>query len=578
MPNDNLSLAELGKERFPDLTNAERIFLDKMEAGIPADFQTGDKAKDDPTNAASWGADRVLRAEIINWLCLNKTARDLVTDRGIRIFGARIDGNIGLSYVKFGRPLWLDHCAILGSFYCQNAQFAALSLEGSVIVNLNANGMQVAGDVFLRGNFEAKGEVNLLGASISGVLVCTGGTFRNTNGHALSGDRIQVTGGVFLQAGFQAEGEVRLLGASIGSDLDCTGGTFRNTNGQALNADGIQVSGSIFLCDDFNAEGEVRLLGASIGRSLDCTGGLFRNINGYSLNTDGIQVSGSFLLRQDCLLEGVVSMFHAKALDFQYWGLKAPESALLDLREARFGSIGFDTKSLPHRDKLWLHGMTYDSFHDAVPTDAAWWINFIERQTTESPDSLRLATEAGQLKALNASKEARRRLKQAESSRRPLPQPYEQAAKVLRAHGHAEEANAILIAKEDARSRAMSKPSFRWTWHLLSGLLIGYGYRPRRAFFVAVAFVLFGWGVFCVGNHFELMRPVRVDGPAFVPFIYALETFTPLIKLKQADYWFPAMDTTWGVWLARYGYFHTVAGWVLTTLLVAALTGLMRRP
>ena len=70
---------------------------------------------------------------------------------------------------------------------------------------------------------------------------------------------------------------------------------------------------------------------------------------------------------------------------------------------------------------------------------------------------------------------------------------------------------------------------------------------------------------------------LRDEHPAFAPLIYSLETFTPLIKLKQADYWYPATCPTWGCVLAWYGHLHTVSGWLLSTLLVAALTGLMRR-
>jgi hypothetical protein len=72
--------------------------------------------------------------------------------------------------------------------------------------------------------------------------------------------------------------------------------------------------------------------------------------------------------------------------------------------------------------------------------------------------------------------------------------------------------------------------------------------------------------------------------PQLQPFVYSLDTFTPLIDLGQADYWLPnsqrgetfslgPMSVTTGGLLRSYLWFHILAGWVLSTLLFVGLTG-----
>jgi hypothetical protein len=113
-----------------------------------------------------------------------------------------------------------------------------------------------------------------------------------------------------------------------------------------------------------------------------------------------------------------------------------------------------------------------------------------------------------------------------------------------------------------------------------------------------------GWICFWRGDHFGLITPkddkalvvqkwraLQVEGvliPKFNPFTYSLETFVPLLKLALSDYWLPnakygghvwsvlGLPKTWGALLCIYMWFHIIAGWVLTTLWLAGLTGLVK--
>jgi len=59
--------------------------------------------------------------------------------------------------------------------------------------------------------------------------------------------------------------------------------------------------------------------------------------------------------------------------------------------------------------------------------------------------------------------------------------------------------------------------------------------------------------------------------PKFNALLYSFETFVPLTKLQLAEYWLPKEGL-----LRFYLWLHSTAGLVLITLLVGALTGLIK--
>ena len=113
-----------------------------------------------------------------------------------------------------------------------------------------------------------------------------------------------------------------------------------------------------------------------------------------------------------------------------------------------------------------------------------------------------------------------------------------------------------------------------------------------------MAVVLLGTVLFNLGAQAGLMTPAKAEAfadpkaggpinefyPKLQPFMYSLDTFTPLISLDQADFWLPNADrgqtvscgpleVTTGSLLRSYMWFHIVAGWILSTLLFVGLTG-----
>jgi hypothetical protein len=168
------------------------------------------------------------------------------------------------------------------------------------------------------------------------------------------------------------------------------------------------------------------------------------------------------------------------------------------------------------------------------------------------------------------------------------PQPYEQLAKVLRQSGREEDAKKILIEKNWKQIKSGKMPFFTRQWRRFLGWTIGFGYRPMRPLWIALVIIALGAVCFEWGKRADMMTPVKkgeytyVDGqgnvqlstayPRLYSIIYSIDLFVPLVELQQVSYWMP----TGTVWLSCYMWFHIVAGWVLSTLLVVSLTGLLR--
>jgi hypothetical protein len=169
---------------------------------------------------------------------------------------------------------------IEGSLSCVGGTFINPPRAGKSGDALTMHLASVRGTVFLTDGFRAEGATRLLTTQIGGNLECDGGVFRNPytgvsgSGEALIGDGMTVKGNVYLQNRFSAEGEVSLLDAQIGATLGCIGGVFRNPRqgtegtGRALTADRSNIKGDVFVSDGFIAEGRVRFPGAHIGGDL----------------------------------------------------------------------------------------------------------------------------------------------------------------------------------------------------------------------------------------------------------------------------------------------------------------------
>jgi sRNA-binding regulator protein Hfq len=510
----------------------------------------------------------------------------------VQLLGARIGSNLDCGAGRFrnpaGKALRADRIRIHGSLFLRNG-FAAegevrllgAEIGGNFECNdgsfanpsgsaISGDRMNVQGSVFLRDGFSAEGEVRLLGAQVSGNLECNGGKFKNPGGCALVADRVNVKGNVLLLNGFVAEGGVDLPGAQIGNNLSCDGGVFRNPRATALNADSVNVRGFVGMRGGFSADGEVNLLSAQIGDNFECDGGSFKNAAGKALNADRVGVQGDVLLRDGFSAEGEVSFANSITKGTLVWtGVRNAERVSLNLSNAAAGAISDDKSCWPAVGKLNLDGFVYEHIASGL-TDTKNRLAWLALQQPFTP------------------------------------QPYRQLAKVMRNAGVDRGARRVLFALEDHLWREEDTFSSALLRGPLS-LVVGYGYYPLRALAGLVILVLVGWGIFAAARSARAMVPTdekayelfKTTGatPAHYqplgPLVYSLENSLPLVKLGQTDRWQP--DPTPGADAAHaasdpprtsalmsrllfaFQRLQVLLGWILATLFVAGVTGIVQK-
>ena len=487
-----------------------------------------------------------VRAAFIRFLALGGDEGAYVGEGGVRLQGAFIEGDLKLEGAEI-LPLWLCDCWFEGKISAADARFAQFSLQGSSVGKLVAFRSSCRSGIYLRDGFEARGEVNLIGAQITGALSCVGGIFRNAGGVALDCDRAVIGGNVLLRDGFRAEGLVDFVGARVGGHLELTRASLLNEGAKAINFDSCTIEGSLFLRDIEEIRGGIDLSGARVGTLID-------------------------------------------------------NKATIE--------------KLAH---LTLDGLRYERI--SGPCDSRTRIDWLMRQ----------------------------RPKDIGSSFQP--QPWEQAASVLRAMGHTEDARAVAVEKQWARWRAGAigqRPTrgvslreavsnrfanfFANGFHWLYGKVAGFGYRPYKV----ISWMLLAWltcallfdagerrGLFgptaaalqinphlahcgAPGDTYtpptgmgadpvhlrNLPRPVEpwtrcsafpASHPRFNPWIYSLDLILPVVDLRQDDAWGPIVATKggahplpWGMWLQVVIWLEILIGWLGSLLLVAVLGKLVK--
>ena len=497
------------------LLPAEREFARCLANGEPCSFL---KDLNAPVAPEAGSPENTIRAEVIRFFAYGGDEKKSVRGKVVALLGAWICGEkpLDLSHADTPYALTFSCCHFAVAVNMQHAKCEALYLNGS----------------------------------------------RLTRG--LTADGLKTKGNVHLRASFSAQGEVRLLGADIGGDLDCAGGEFHNLGGEALNADGLKTRGTVFLAGGFSAEGEVRLLGADIGGPLACGGGKFHNPNGFALIAERARLGGGLLWRGIKEGKGVVNLAYAKA-----------------------GVLTDDLDSWKSF-KVVLDGFAYDQFSGS--TDADLRLKWLANRPSKLPGGIPLPFS---------------------------PLPYEQAAKVLFGMGHARDAREVLLEKERLQTKDSRTPWHHKIGRRLWNVFAGYGYRLRYTAYWAAGFVFLGAFLFhCADENGRMVphQPVVLanaeyksemaratgnggqcrdgpkpteavarlfpDYPGFNAAVYSLDVFIPFFALHQEPYWYPKPREMDG-WFLRWGlpvwyWLEIGAGWILTSLFLLSVTGVLR--
>lgn len=581
-------LLSQARQAFVDLSDREATWLEAVARGDVWDGFAS-RTEEEPGERA----EEPLRTELVNWLCRGELPPGLITRRGISVRHLKWTGPLELQFAKVPFPLRFIDCEFPDGIDVQNAELMELHLDGTQTSWLFADQLRVARDLSLKDGFTATGEVRLPYAWIEGHLDLSGAKLLNRQPDTLHADGCRVDGDVRLRYEFEATHRVSLVGMRIKGSLDADQAVFRLPGQTVWDLSGASIGGDWSFRETV-VDGGIMAHGTSIGGDLDGDrsrlsqpdGEAFR---GYALETGGdLRFVGANIVG-DVLLESadvhrdlnfadvhfgpgeskVLLQSVTATRRFRWTGITYADEAHveLDLRSATAGILFDDAASWPAAEKLRLHGFDYAQIHDDAPIDPASRINWLRRQPT------------GRFRA----------------------QPYEHLAAVLQQSGQSVSAREVLIAKEMDRAERSKVSAGDWFWYRVFGPMIGFGYEPWRAVQLMLVTIVLGALIFQWGYWHQWMTPTKVvehvidseleprlspDYPTFNALIYSLDVFTPLTYLHQADYWMPnptrgplyriaGISIRAGDLLRIYMWFHVVAGWTLTSLLIAGLSGLV---
>jgi hypothetical protein len=277
-PSEKKAVAQLevlARAEFGSLSPAEMKLIRNAPNGGRA--QCGPSAdpgacSNDPKNAGDWGPERVVRADMIRWLCVSREAKVLLDPKGVRLFGARVTGELNLNDAEVPFPILLVNCQLNAPARFSGCRIPLLSLEHSWASSIEAADSNFTQGVLLRDGFKTDGGITLARSQIGGDLDCTSGTFIIDDGNAVEASGVTIGGDANFD-GSRIKGAIDLSGANVAGDVSFDRGEFINPRKTAISLERARIKGAIFFQADehgsFKADGIVDLQGASAGGFAD---------------------------------------------------------------------------------------------------------------------------------------------------------------------------------------------------------------------------------------------------------------------------------------------------------------------
>jgi hypothetical protein len=530
----------------------------------------------------------------------------MTLDHGLSIIDGTVTACLGLTNARLGQGLRIANVTTTGNDLALAADWiragasvtiestrarGTLSLVGAVIEGhltlddsqldgrgqyaLNAKLARIDGNLYMRGA-QVKGELRLGHVAINGDLDLRRATLdRDGSPAALSADTGRITGRVRMSDGFSSHGEVSFVAARL-RDIDGAGARLAGPR-RSLFLDRADIVNDVSL-RDVEANGEISLADARIGGSLDLDHAVLEvddPANIVCLRADNATIAGDVTL-DGCTLTGgarlpgatmgqlvlvdisvtrsgstAISLRHAE-IRSRLLMRKARIDGLFDLRESRMNDLDDTVDAWAGVSQLDLDGLTYHGL-----ASAGWTVD------------QRLAW-------------VRRSHGPRSESRYFSPGPYEQLARTYRTRGESALATRVLMARENDRLTADHPRGPAGTMRHLGRyalkVMVGHGYRPGRAVWYLLSLIAVLGLFFALGpNHVHAIT--SVDGlprDEFNPFLYAADTVLPVVDLGESDSWRADSSQPWGSIYRATAVAAIVAGWILSTAIVAALARLAR--
>ncbi len=503
-----------------------------------------------------------IRAEFVRFLALGGDARSPVHESGLRLRGAYIEGAINLDGARTVRPLWIQKSTLTGEFSFADAETKVLSLDGSSVPVVRADGAKVDGSLLLRRTFIA-GDLRLFGADLTGSLSCYECVIRGrpwqSQRIAIDLSTASIGGNVQFRDGFEAHGVIRFDDSEIGGHFDCSDGKFYagydasraqyadrwDRSMRAIKCHRLNLKGSLYLRGS-ESTGELSFSGAQIGGDIDCRSArVARAGNGdeTALRFTRVEAGGNIYLSQGFAADGKVQLNGARVrgnIDCRGGTFSVPENVVAKDFAARGEAFSEDAVSFVNAEvggalivapldgkdgaaAVFNGSLDLKSAHIKVLVDSAdSWPKRAGRKAARNVihlDGFTYDRFAGAAPVEASVRKSWLKLQPAVHLNRDFkPQPFEQVIKVLKAMGHPEEARKLAIERQGflvrrrlAQWRTGPRGAIRAVgaliWAATVGLLIGHGYRPLRVLFIMAA------AGFACGFYFKIAAEKGVFAP-----------------------------------------------------------------
>jgi hypothetical protein len=137
--------------------------------------------------------------------------------------------------------------------------------------------------------------------------------------------------------------------------------------------------------------------------------------------------------------------------------------------------------------------------------------------------------------------------------------------------GYPDRAKETYIAQK-RRERRERLTGFAWLASVFLDVSVGFGKRPELALIYSLIIVLLGYFVF---HNRRGMEPQKSEyaSRSYNPVWYSLDLFVPFLSLQVENIWMPRSDRRFA---RNYVYLHTLLGWILIPVGLAALTGIIK--
>lgn len=538
--------------------------------------------------------ENTIRAGFLRYMVLGGCEKSPIAQRGIWLEGAFIkcskdNESFDLEAEALPTDFALENSKIDGSLNLLKTRAKLISLEGTYVKGIEADGLETSGDVQLSGGFLSSEEVSLFGTRIDGELLCDDGTFE---GPLELGNAI-ISQNVDLSGSFKSHILVNLRSARIGGNLICENASFLDPNNSII-ANRVKVSGDVDL-GNVKASGTIAFNGAEITGDFLPQGATLEGTPALQLRNSNI--GGTLIWRGLGFVDGEVDLSGTSCK-----ALNTGNTSWLRKREKYSEKLDVSDTERKHSDHhTKLDNFTYEGFSN-LPDNCKsdYWIEWLKQQPYEH------------------------------LGKKFKPRPWEQLAKVLDSMGYEEEARDVRIEKQKLQTNFMAKyePAAHdrfniWHWGTIFfrkvfwGPLVGYGYKPGNALLFLFGLVLLGSLIYnqaaqrgiITPTHPLIFKEAREGGsiPAwcaenwvyfpdescaaampseyseFQSFIYAADVALPVINLRMESDWAPRVVFTdgsrdwFGWWIRTWEWFLITAGWILSLLFVSAVGSSIRR-